>query len=347
MRYKYLKKITTVFLLCAFALSFSVIGVNAADSKLGSITVEVDKFAQGIELKLFEVADYVDGEYVLNKNFDGCDVSFSGWEDAKTAKNISYTLKSHTEKNNVPGIVSAVQSNGKAYFTDLSPNKVYLITQPDENDYYVIDPLLIVLPYMDGNKEIYDVNAKAKFIDNSIFSQSAVILNKVGEDSEVLAGAVFSFQSKTYYTNAADVPDNAEKGSDASGNYYWKSYASDLTTNSYGQIVVERIPFGTYRFVETKAPSGYKLDSTPHEFTVSSHGSVKLENGCYVLRAGSIAEIKVVNDRETESSVPSTPTPPVKTSDDSNNTPYIFMLCIAGLLIFATVKSFSLRKNNQ
>lgn len=47
MRYKYLKKIVAMFLLCAFAISFSVIGVNAADTKLGSITVEVNEILQG------------------------------------------------------------------------------------------------------------------------------------------------------------------------------------------------------------------------------------------------------------------------------------------------------------
>lgn len=348
MRYKYLKKITAIFLLCAFALSFSVIGVNAADNQLGSITIEVDEFAEGIELKLFEVADYVDGKYVMNKNFEACEVSFDGWDDAKTSRNIAYTLKDYVNTNNVPGIISAVQADGKVYFTDLSPNKVYLITQPDENDYYVIEPLITVLPYMQGNEEIYDITAKAKFLDNSIFSQSAVILNKVGDKSEALAGAVFSFQSKTYYSNASDVPENAEKGSDTTGNYYWKSYGSDLTTNAQGQIVVERLPFGTYRFIETQAPAGYKLDSTPHEFTISSHGSVKIENERYILRAGTIAELTVVNDKaDAESSTPTSSSPPVKTSDDSNNTPYIIMLCIAGLLIFATIKSFSLRKNNQ
>lgn len=348
MKYKYQKKVAAIILLCIFALSFSVIGVNAAEVKLGSITVEVDEYAQGIELKLFEVADYVNGKYVMNNNFADCEVSFDGWENTKTAKDIAYTLKTYANDKNVPGIISAVQADGKVYFKDLSPNKVYLITQPDENDYYVIEPIITVLPYMQGNEEIYDVNAKAKFIDNSIFSQSAVILNKRGGDSEVLAGAVFSFQSKIYYDNAANVPSGAEKGSDTTGNYYWQSYGSDLTTNDQGQIVVERIPFGTYRFIETQAPSGYKLDSTPHEFTVSGHGSVKLENDRYVLRAGTIAELTVVNTKmETESSVPQTSNPPVKTSDDSNNTPYILMLCLAGVLIIATVKSFSMRKNNK
>lgn len=173
-------------------------------------------------------------------------------------------------------------------------------------------------------------------------------MNKRGDNKEPLAGATFSFQSKIYYNNTESIPDNTEKGSDAQGNYYWKSYGSDLTTNAQGQIVIKKLPFGTYRFIETQAPIGYVLDSTPREFTLSNHGSVKLENDRYIRRAGTIAELTVVNTKEiVDSSVPSIPTPPIKTSDDSNNTPYIFMFCIAGLLVFATIKSYSLRKNNK
>lgn len=345
MRYKYLKKITAMLLLCAFALSFSIMGVNATDTKLGSVTVEVNEVAQGIKLKLIEVADYIDGKYVLNENFKDCEVSFDGWESIETAKKVSETLESYAKDKNISGIVSEIQSDGKAYFTNLTSDKLYLIIQPEDDDEYVIQPLITVMPYMTGNQEIYDVKINAKFADNNTLSQSAVILNKLGDNTEVLAGAVFSFQSKTYYNSTENIPDNVEKGSDAQGNYYWKSYGSDLTTNAQGQIVVKKLPLGTYRFIETQAPTGYKLDATPHEFTLSKHGSVKLENDRYVCRAGAIVELTVVNTKnDTESSVPSEPSTPIKTSDDSNNTPYIFMFCIAGLLIFATIKSYSLRK---
>ncbi len=348
MRYKYLKKFIAMLMLCAFAISFSVIGVNASDTKLGSITVEVNEVTQGINLKLIDVADYVNGSYIMNDNFKDCKVSFDGWEDTSIAKKISYTLEEYAKNNNISGIVTDIHSDGKAYFKNLSADKLYLIIQPDEDDEYIIQPSITIMPYMSDNKKIYDINMKAKFAENEIFSQSAVILNKRGDNAEPLAGATFSFQSKTYYNDSENIPDNVEKGSDSKGNYYWKSYGSDLTTNAQGQIVIKRLPFGTYRFIETQAPTGYILDSNPREFTLSSHGSVKLENTRYVRRAGNIVELTVVNSKEDiESSVPSTPTPPVKTSDDSNNTPYIFMFCIAGLLVFATIKSYSLRKNNK
>lgn len=348
MKHKYLKKIAAILLLCAFALSFSVISVGAVDNQLGSITVRVHKKAEGVELKLLEVADYVNGSYKLNSNFSQCKVDFSGWEDADTAQKIADTLELHAKSNNINGVTAAIQSDGKAHFTNLSPDKLYLIIQPNIEVYYVIQPLIVTLPYLKDGEQIYDVDLNAKFMGDSSNIESAVILNKLGDNNKPLAGAVFNFQSKVYYTDKSEVPNNAEIGSDSQGKYYWKSYASNLVTNSQGQIVVEKLPFGTYRFIETQAPEGYKLDSTPQEFTVAAHGSVKLENERYVLNVGTIKELTFYNElKDTESSVSSEPAPPVKTSDDSNNTPYIIMLSIAVVLIFATIKSFSLRKNNS
>lgn len=348
MKYNYLKKIAAIFLLCVFALSFSVMSVGAVDNELGSITVRVHKKAEGIGLKLIEVADYVNGSYKLNNNFSQCKIDFSGWEDADVAQEIANTLEQYAKSNNISGVTADIQSDGKAYFTNLSPDKLYLIIQPNIEVYYVIQPLIVTLPYLQDGKQVYDVDVNAKFVGDSSNIQSAVILNKLGDNNKPLAGAVFNFQSKVYYNDNSEVSNGAETGSDSQGKYYWKSYVSDLVTNSQGQIVVEKIPFGTYRFIETQAPNGYELDSTPQEFTLSAHGSVKLENERYVLNAGTIKELTFYNKlKDMESSVPSQPAPPVKTSDDSNNTPYIIMLSVAGVLIFATIKSFSLRKNNS
>jgi uncharacterized surface anchored protein len=42
-----------------------------------------------------------------------------------------------------------------------------------------------------------------------------------------------------------------------------------VTTNANGVASLSNLPFGTYKLVETKAPAGYELDSTPHSVTVS------------------------------------------------------------------------------
>ncbi len=76
---------------------------------------------------------------------------------------------------------------------------------------------------------------------------NSVQLVKQGEDGEILQGAEFTLF-------------------DASGNIIEEK----LTTDENGQITVEGLFPGKYKFVETKAPDGYQLDSTPLEFEITS-----------------------------------------------------------------------------
>ncbi|MFB9770299.1 SpaA isopeptide-forming pilin-related protein [Lactiplantibacillus modestisalitolerans] len=43
---------------------------------------------------------------------------------------------------------------------------------------------------------------------------------------------------------------------------------SGLTTNANGELIISNLRLGNYQLVETKAPTGYQLDSTPIPFTI-------------------------------------------------------------------------------
>lgn len=344
MRYKLNKRIIAVCISCVLACCFSVLTVAATDiapTQTGSVTVTVEPEAEGVEMQLYAVADFINGKYQLNDSFAACNVDLTDLQDADSSQLAAETLQSFAKDKSLAGTPANINSDGKAVFTNLSSETLYLVVQTSASD-YTIQPLLTCVPYMDGNTPVYDITITAKFTKDVY---SAVILNKVGAEDKALQGAVFSFQSKTYYTDASQLPQNADKGKDSNGTYFWKSYGADLTTNAQGQIVVEKLPFGDYRFIELEAPKDYKLDSTPHEFSLNSVGTVKVENGIYKKDSGNIAELTVKNEL-----IPITPSepsenppinPPVLTSDPSNIVPFVLMIIIAGTVIALTVKRTS------
>ncbi|GGI65732.1 SpaA isopeptide-forming pilin-related protein [Enterococcus alcedinis] len=81
-------------------------------------------------------------------------------------------------------------------------------------------------------------------------ARNRVTLEKEAKDGKKLVGAIFKLEQ------LIDGKWQVVKGKEA------------LTTDSKGQIIVEELTEGQYRFIETKAPEGYILDQTPIEVTV-------------------------------------------------------------------------------
>lgn len=57
----------------------------------------------------------------------------------------------------------------------------------------------------------------------------------------------------------------------------------NLTTDKNGEVSYDKLPNGKFAFIETKAPDGYELDSTPHSFEISKDnkyaaGTITIKN---------------------------------------------------------------------
>ncbi|MGM7636659.1 SpaA isopeptide-forming pilin-related protein [Bacillus sp. Hm123] len=158
------------------------------------------------------------------------------------------------KKLKLAGAVFELQDpSGKVLKSDLSTNKEgkLLVTDLKPGDYqfvetkapagYVLGSTPLKFKVEKGQKEMLAVTFENKAVEG------AVELTKVDEADEKLklAGAVFELQ-------------------DPSG----KVLKSDLSTNKEGKLLVTDLKPGDYQFIETKAPTGYVLDSTPLKFTV-------------------------------------------------------------------------------
>lgn len=152
---------------------------------------------------------------------------------------------------------------GKAAFSEL-PLGRYLVKENRENapewidvftpDFYVDLPLTNEA----GDGLIYDVNVYPK---NQLI-RGAVKMEKKAEDGGSVVGAEFAVYPFVEGNIAADYL--------ATNPIQRKA----LTEADNGTIRFDNLPKGKYVLLETKAPAGYTLDSTPKEFEITKDARV-------------------------------------------------------------------------
>lgn len=152
---------------------------------------------------------------------------------------------------------------GQAVFSDLELGR-YLIKEDRNNapewidvftpDFYVDLPLT----NDEGNDLIYNVNVYPK---NQLI-RGAVEMKKVAEDDASVAGATFAvYKFVEGYTAA---------------NYLTTTPVATktLTDADNGKVSFNNLPKGDYVLIETAAPVGYTLDSTPQKFSITKDARV-------------------------------------------------------------------------
>ncbi|WP_197914091.1 SpaA isopeptide-forming pilin-related protein [Listeria sp. PSOL-1] len=129
--------------------------------------------------------------------------------------------------------------SGKLSVENLSPGN-YQFVETKAPTGYELDQTPVKFTIQKGQTSVVQVSKENKLIPGS------VLLTKIdSQTGAVLQGAVFELQDGT-----------------------GKTLQRDLTTDQSGKISVKDLAPGDYQFVETKAPTGYKLDQTPVKFII-------------------------------------------------------------------------------
>ncbi|MBC6315682.1 SpaA isopeptide-forming pilin-related protein [Listeria grandensis] len=162
-----------------------------------------------------------------------------------------------TKKDAVTGAVLygaeyEVQSNGMVVRSGLTTNEdgqfiigdlypgSYNLVETKAPDGYHLDSTPITVDIPVSRDTPYEVTATNEMIKGSV-----TLLKTDATSGETLSGAEYQLYDE------ADV-----------------LLEDKLVTDQTGKIVVDNLRSGYYYFVETKAPAGYKLDSTKHPFVI-------------------------------------------------------------------------------
>lgn len=159
-------------------------------------------------------------------------------ETNETLEGAEFKLQDALGNDIATNLVS--DSSGKIVVQGLHSG-AYQFIETKAPEGYILDNQPILFNIKNAQTEAVQVVAK------NIQENHDVLLTKVdSRTNETLEGAIFELQ-------------------DASG----KTLQKDLKTDSLGQIIIKGLQPEHYQFVETEAPEGYKLDSTPVKFTIT------------------------------------------------------------------------------
>lgn len=192
----------------------------------------------------------------------------------------SYLSNGKIDNSKVKITISEVKTdaNGIAKFENLALG-FYVVIETSTPDKVTTPaaPFLVSIPMttVSGDSWLYDVHVYPK----NKTTYGGVTLEKQGKDGAKLQGVTFVLQKKNTTTNKwDDVTTNESTGEKLT-----------LKTDNNGQINVDGLSQGTYRFIETDRGTnyGYIMDgATTYEFTVTPEGKItydgKTENNIKV-----------------------------------------------------------------
>ena len=199
---KVLKKSIVCCLLVCLLVCMTVV-TAAAETEMGTVNIKFPSSAKGITMVAYEIGYYAEGEYIVNENFSGSDVSLEGIElaDASEVQRISQTLMDYAENQGYEGKEVQVDVNGNVSVQLPATDKIYVMGQKDGKGIMQILSFLALLPYYtaDGRQTVVDATSKVSLSSNFEYNKGDVLLNKVDNSGKALQGAVFNLEFQIAY----------------------------------------------------------------------------------------------------------------------------------------------------
>lgn len=230
----------------------------------------------GAEFTIYKVEDVdkFDEFYTYNKNDNLPSVESYLDKDGKTIQK-KYDVDSHkwSQTTDVKGI---------AKFDDLALGLYVVIeTKTPAKVTTPATPFLVSVPMTttDGKEWLYDVHVYPK----NMTTYGSVILEKSGNNNEKLQNVSFALQRDT----GNKTQDGAKIWKSITINDKGVDFSKSLKTDANGQITVNDLAPGSYRFIETslnvtatdKTNGGYIMDgATAYEFSITTAGKVQYKN---------------------------------------------------------------------
>lgn len=209
---------------------------------------------QGAGFTIYKVADVGDLAKYYNANPESLPSVNYYLTDGKI--DTSKVKKTETEVK--------TDTNGIAEFKDLALG-FYVVVETTTPDKVTdpVDPFIVSVPMTtkDGDNWLYDVHVYPK----NKTTYGGVTLEKTGKDEMKLKGVTFVLQKQN-----GDKWDNVTTSES-------DNKPLNLITNDEGQITVNGLSQGTYRFIETNRGDndGYIMDgATTYVFTVNPDGTI-------------------------------------------------------------------------
>ena len=166
-------------------------------------------------------------------------------------------IKQDNESQPLSGAVfKIVDKAGKTIQTNLTSGK---------------DGKVVVDGLAPGEYSFVETKAPTGYILNTIPVHFTILAEEEGQPSLIIASDNF-----VNYQGSAELIKHDSKGQALEGAIFkvidadGKTVKEGLTSDKDGKVSIDGLSPGDYSFVETRAPSGYILNTTPANFTISS-----------------------------------------------------------------------------